>query len=89
MNSRNLIVLMALAVLLVGCSPSQADSPSLEGTHWVLVALEGEPPLPGKTPSAEFSADQISGSASCNHYFGAYAVSGSEITITDVARTEM
>ena len=90
MNGRNLtIALMALAVLLVGCSPSPADGPSLEGTQWVLVALEGEPPLTGRAPSAEFSADQISGFASCNHYFGTYAVSGSEITITDVARTEM
>jgi len=80
---------MVLAVLLVGCSPSPADGPSLDGTQWVLVALDGEPPLTGKAPSAEFSADQISGSAGCNHYFGTYAVSGSEITITDVARTEM
>lgn len=90
MNGRYLtIALMALAVLLVGCSPSPADGPSLEGTQWVLVALEGEPPLPDRAPSAEFSADQISGSASCNHYFGTYAVSGGDITITDVARTEM
>jgi heat shock protein HslJ len=89
MNVRNLIALMALAVLLVGCSPSPADSPSLDGTQWVLVALEGEPPLRGKAPSAEFSGDQISGSAGCNHYFGTYAVSGDDITISDVARTEM
>ena len=89
MNGRNLIALVALAALLVGCSPSPADGPSLDGTQWVLVTLEGEPPLMGKAPSAEFSADQISGSAGCNHYFGTYAVSGGEITITDVARTEM
>ncbi len=57
MNSRNLtIALMALTVLLVGCSPGPADSPSLEGTQWMLVTLEGEPPMPGRAPSAEFSA---------------------------------
>ena len=90
MNGRNLtIALMTLALLLVGCSPSPADSPALEGTRWALVTLEGEPPLTGTAPSAEFSADQISGSASCNHYFGTYAVSGNDITITGVARTEM
>ena len=90
MNSRNLtIALVALAVLLVGCSPSPADSPSLEGTQWVLVTLEGEPPLMGTAPSAEFSADQIRGSTGCNHYFGTYAASGSDITISDVASTEM
>jgi heat shock protein HslJ len=90
MNGRNLtIALMALAVLLVGCSPSPTDSPSLEGTQWVLVTLEGEPLLTGTAPSAEFSADQIRGSAGCNQYFGTYAVSGSDITISDVGRTEM
>jgi heat shock protein HslJ len=89
MNGRNMIALMVLAVLLVGCTPSPAAGPSLDGTQWVLVALDGQPPLTGKAPSAEFSADQVSGSAGCNHYFGPYAVSGSEITISDVARTEM
>ena len=89
MNVRKLIALMALAVLLVGCSSSPAAGPALDGTQWVLVTLEGEPPLPGTPPSAEFSGDQISGSAGCNHYFGTYAISGSEITISDVARTEM
>ena len=68
----------------MGCSPSPADSSSLEGTQWVLVTLEGKPPLTGTVPSAEFSTDQISGSAGCNHYFGTYVVSGSSITISDL-----
>jgi heat shock protein HslJ len=83
------IALMAWAVLLVGCSPGPADSPSLEGTQWVLVTLEGEPPLTGTAPSAEFSADQIGGSAGCNHFFGTYTVSSGSITISDVGSAEM
>jgi heat shock protein HslJ len=90
MNGRNLTVsLMTLAVLLLGCGPGPASSSSLPGTQWVLVTLGGEALLPDTAPSAEFSADQISGSAGCNTYFGAYAVSGSEIIISDVANTEM
>ena len=90
MNGRTLtIALTAFAVLLVGCGPSPANSSSLQGTRWVLIALGGEPPLTGTAPSAEFSADQISGSAGCNTFFGTYAVSGSEISISDVANTEM
>jgi heat shock protein HslJ len=61
----------------------------LEGTQWVLVTLEGEPLLTGTAPSAEFSADQISGSAGCNHYLGTYAVNDSDITVSDVGSTEM
>jgi heat shock protein HslJ len=90
MNGRNLIIaVMAVAVLLVGCGPSPAESPSLEGTRWMLVTLGGEALLPDTAPSAEFSADQISGSAGCNTYFGTYEVSGSELGIGDVANTEM
>lgn len=90
MNGRNLtIALMALAILLVGCSSSPSDSPSLPGTQWVLATLGGKPPLSGTAPSAEFTADQISGSAGCNNYFATYEVSGSDITISDVGSTEM
>jgi heat shock protein HslJ len=90
MNGRNFaIVMLVLAALLMGCSPGPADSPSLEGTRWMLVTLEGKPPLTGTAPSAEFSADQMSGSAGCNQYFGTYAVSGSDISISNMAITEM
>jgi heat shock protein HslJ len=90
MNGRNLIVTVAaMALLLVGCGPRPADNLSLQDTRWALIKLGGEALLPDTAPSAEFSADQISGSAGCNTYFGAYEVTGSEISITDVANTEM
>ncbi|MGD8491109.1 MAG: META domain-containing protein [Anaerolineae bacterium] len=90
MNSRtSMIVVMGLAVLLVGCGSSPADSSALQETRWALVTLGGDALLPGTAPSAEFSADQISGSAGCNTYFGTYDASGSEMTIGDVAHTEM
>lgn len=84
----SVIAVLALTVVLGGCRPSPADRAPLQGTQWVLVTLEGKPPLTGATPSAKFSADQISGSTGCNHYFGEYAVSSGDITIRDLARTE-
>lgn len=90
MNCVNLaIVVMALAILLIGCGSGPADSSSLQGTQWVLVTLGGQAPLPDTAPSAEFSTDQISGSTGCNSYFGTYTVNGSELSIGDVASTEM
>jgi heat shock protein HslJ len=83
------IAVMALAVLIVACGAGPAGDADLQDRRWVLVTLEGEPPLAGRAPSAEFSADQISGSASCNTYFATYEVSGSELNISDVAHTEM
>jgi len=80
-----LLALLILLPFVIGW----LGGPSLEGTQWTLVTLEGKPPLAGTALSAEFSADQISGSAGCNHYFGAYTVSGSDVTIGDVGSTEM
>ena len=82
-------VVLVLAILVVGCGSGPADSAALQDTRWVLVALGGEPPLVGAAPSAEFTADQISGSASCNTYFGTYTVGDGELSIGDVAHTEM
>ena len=96
MKRRNLIVVLVAVVLLLvglvlaGCSLSPADSSTLAGTQWVLVTLGGKAPLAGATvPSAEFTADQISGSTGCNHYFGTYEASGSDLTLGAVASTEM
>jgi heat shock protein HslJ len=90
MNGRTLIVtVIALAGLLVGCGPRPTDSPSLQDTRWVLVALGEASTLAGKAPSVEFSADQIRGSTGCNTYFGTYEVSGGELSIGDLAVTEM
>jgi heat shock protein HslJ len=90
MNGRNLIiVVVAIAVLLVGCATSRDDSSSLKDTRWVLVTLGGEALLPDTAPSAEFSADKISGTAGCNTYFGTYSASGSDLRLSELAVTEM
>jgi heat shock protein HslJ len=81
------IVLLALAVLLAGCG--SGGSSALRGTEWVLVLLAGQAPLAGTTTSVEFAGDQVSGSAGCNTYFGTWQASSSELTISDLANTEM
>jgi heat shock protein HslJ len=90
MSGRNLtVVVMVLAVLLAGCAPGSDDGSSLQDTRWMLVTLEGKAPLQDTAPSAEFSADQVSGSAGCNTYFGTYESGDGELSIGDVAHTEM
>ena len=83
-----LLALVALTALLGGCRPSSADSAPLQGTQWVLLTREGEPPLAGEAPSAEFSAGQTSGSTGCHHQFGEYAASSGDMAVGDLARTE-
>lgn len=86
------MVLILMAMALEACGPGdagQTGGASLEGTQWVLLALNGQPPLAGTTPTAEFSESEISGSTGCNHYFGSYEATGSDLTISEVGMTEM
>jgi heat shock protein HslJ len=73
----------ACALLPVG------DQSDLTGTSWRLVSYDGVIPIKGKDMTAVFDGEQISGSASCNHYFGAYKIKGAEITIEGLGWTEM
>jgi heat shock protein HslJ len=61
----------------------------LSGTNWKLTSYCERTPLSGKEMTAKFTAKEIQGSASCNHYFGAYEVSGDKITIEGLSWTEM
>jgi heat shock protein HslJ/uncharacterized lipoprotein YbaY len=67
-------------------------SGSLTGIIWNLTELNGQPPLPATTISAEFGEDgRLSGSSGCNSYSAAYEVDGDNINInmTPVATTLM
>jgi Heat shock protein len=65
----------------------------LEGTPWRLISYDyGSgmvPVLNGTTVTAEFSKDQVAGSAGCNHYFGSYTATTSMIRIEGIGMTEM
>lgn len=93
MKTKTLLTVLALASIALGaCSPidgGQAGGASLVGSRWVLQTLNGQPPLDDTTPTAEFSESEIGGSAGCNHYFGSYQATGSDLTVTNVGMTEM
>ena len=55
----------------------------------MLVRLEWEPPLAGAAPPAEFSADEIRGSAERDHHFGTHKASGRDIPVGALAQTAM
>lgn len=92
------LVLYALIVLaLAGCGrgvPGPAATPTaepagLEGTEWVGVSIDGRAVLPGTTVTLNFKDGQASGVSGCNSYGGAYTVSGSTLTLAQVASTLM
>ena len=84
-----LLVLLSL-LLLAGCGPGAgAGSFDLEGTSWTLVSYGGNSLLPETSMTADFKKGEISGSASCNHYFGSYQIKNDNIEIEGLGWTEM
>jgi hypothetical protein len=55
----------------------------LDGTHWKLVELKGQPPLAGTEITLDFMDGKASGNAGCNYYRGPYAdVAPDEVLFT-------
>jgi heat shock protein HslJ len=73
------IVAFALALVLVACdaeappaSPGGAHPPTLAGTSWAVVAVDGQRPPIGSRPTMAFDAVKVTGSGGCNGFGGAY-----------------
>lgn len=95
MNTRALVTTLIVAAVgltacqgAVGIQQAGGDT-SLEGTQWVLATLNGQAPIAGTTLTAAFAENQVGGSAGCNQYSGAYLTSNGNLTIREIAMTEM
>jgi len=88
MKAKNLITLI-LIVLLAGCSSSPAADPSLKGTRWTLVALNGKTLIENSQITLNFAETSLNGSAGCNTYGGNYTASKDGLQLSDVYVTEM
>lgn len=67
---------------------------SLENKLWGLASylnLDGQmvEVLPGSKVTAEFNDGSVTGTASCNNYFGSYELSGNVLTFGPLGMTEM
>ena len=80
---------MALGILLVGCSPGPADGPSLDGTQWVLISLNGSAPIEGRQITLSFEEASLDGSGGCNTYGGSHTASDDSLRLDGVYWTEM
>jgi len=69
-----------------GLSSGQVD---LDGSAWILTAINSDTSIIGNPPTLEFESDQVVGNASCNIYGGSYEVKGDMIRFGQLARTEM
>ena len=81
--------LIATLLFAAGCGggsgggSSSTDTSDLTGVVWVLLGVEQA------TPSIQFAAKQVSGSAGCNRFSGSYTVDGDRMSFGPLATTQM
>ena len=96
------ISVLAVAVLAASCTsrhkpatasqaPTSPSTPlALPGTEWLLVDLNGTPPLPKVQATLSFlEAGRVAGNGSCNRFTGSVAISGDTLKIGPLASTRM
>ena len=96
-----LVLLAAMALAVAACgsaSPTPTPVPSgpleLAGTRWVLIKYlspDGTAvTVPSSvTPTAEFTADSMSGRAGCNTFNAGYTLDGDSFTLSAISQTQM
>lgn len=84
-----LVIGILVGMLVSGCGLLPGTGADLDGTSWTLESYAGDELIPGTSMTAIFEGREISGSASCNHYFGSYQIQGTGIEIEGLAWTEM
>jgi heat shock protein HslJ len=70
---------------LNGCG---GDPASLLQRDWLITGVNGKPVIAGSAPSVKFGdGGKISGKASCNRFFGGYALTGEGLTAGPLGST--
>jgi len=64
-----------------------ADTPSLDGTAWILKSLGGKTPAASATGTLRFDAGRVQGTDGCNRYSAPVTTQGANITISPRAAT--
>lgn len=85
--------LLAVALLLTGCAPvtdatHATAAIGLDGTAWVLTAIQGNAPVADSNVTLNFEQGSASGSGGCNQYRAEYTTSGSKLELGLTSSTE-
>jgi heat shock protein HslJ len=87
------LVLLATAIIGAGCSSSGGTGGKLEGVRWVLKSYDSKgvtKNAPGDTSiDALFEGGKVSGFSGVNTYQGSYKLSGSSLSVSQLASTMM
>jgi heat shock protein HslJ len=67
------VVILSLVMAACGQRPNAID---LEGTHWVLIEMDGHPPIAGRSITLGFEDGEVRGHLGCNSFSGSYSLRG-------------
>jgi heat shock protein HslJ len=80
---------LAMSIGASGAVPPVAENPSLDGTAWVVMELQGRMPVGKSAATLLFAQGRVSGSDGCNRYTGGYTLRGSALEVSKLASTQM
>jgi heat shock protein HslJ len=84
------VVIGLFGLALPGCHGiGKAVVDPLDGTSWLLGAIEGRAPLPDIKITAVFDGGKVHGSSGCNTFGGSYRIDGNKIKIGELQSTLM
>ncbi len=83
LSTRLAVASLALAGLLSACSTmsTAADTPSLDGTAWVLSSLPDRALVPGTTATLRFEGGRAGGTDGCNRYSAPFNAAGGKLEV--------
>ncbi len=92
---KTLCLVLLLAIAISGLTACKAEPAAIDDTAWVLLRFGEQGNLQAVLEGTEITAtfnnqgSQIEGSGGCNTYFGKYQAEKNELSISDLASTEM
>ncbi len=92
MHCKKPVLTMALGLILLAMLVS-CGSTNLDGTTWVLVSLNGQPPVAGSNIRLHFGVGQqqrqFEGFSGCNSYGGTYTSDQNTLKFVEIQSTAM
>ena len=92
-HSRNLLLLLALALLAFAHLPESGEEPTMNDfelidTHWWVEDIDGKGVIDASHTTIAFLEDQqAAGDSGCNRWFGPYTLEGSQLEFGIMAGT--
>ena len=81
--------LIGLAAVLASCATTGSSGPTLEGSRWQVVAIDGQATPRTDIYQMEFRDGRASGRFGCNRFSGAYTATGTALSLGPTISTKM